>query len=161
VYYKYLADENGRTKNGNLRYLDELKSMAREYRKKPTNAEKIFWKLILQGDRCQYRFLRQKPINRYILDFYCPRLMLAIEIDGDSHKNKYYLDKEREDLLNKYNIKTIRFTNDEVVNKLNLVKNRLEKMIKERELLVFGPLLSKGAVPPLRDGGFKIGERFK
>jgi very-short-patch-repair endonuclease len=145
MYYKYLADEHGRSKNGNLKYLDELKMMARKHRMNPTKAEEIFWYEVLKYDKSKYRFLRQKPINRFILDFYCPRLMLAIEIDGDSHKSKKYMDYERDVLLRNYSIQTIRYTNDQVLNNLDSIKNDLNKIIKEREGLVFGPLLSKGA----------------
>jgi len=144
VYYKYLIDEHGRSKNGNLKYLDELKRMARQYRNNPTNTEQIFWNEVLQYDKLKYRFLRQKPINRYILDFYCSKLLLAIEIDGDSHDNKKYLDNERDLFLEKYHIKTIRYSNDQVLNKLNEIKNDLVEIIKEREKLIFMPLFVKG-----------------
>lgn len=137
VNYKYLTDEHGRSKNGNLKYLDELKKMARQYRNNPTPSEKLFWDEVLQYDKLKYRFLRQKPINRYILDFYCSKLLLAIEIDGDSHDNKKYLDNERDLFLEKYKIKTIRYTNDQVLNELNEIKNDLVKIIKEREKLIF------------------------
>jgi len=137
MYYKYLIDEHGRSKNGNLKYLDELKRMAKEHRNNPTKAERIFWSEILQYDKVKYRFLRQKPINRYILDFYCSKLLLAVEVDGDSHDIKKYLDNERDLFLEKYNIKTIRYTNDQVFHSLNEIKNDLFKIIKEREKLIF------------------------
>ena len=141
MYYKYLIDEHGRTKNGNLKYLEELRRIARHNRNNPTKAELIFWDKILKYDKSEYRFLRQKPLNRFILDFYCPRLLLAIEIDGDSHDNKKYLDRERDLFLEKYRIKTIRFSNEEVFKNLEKIKVKLKEEIKEREKLVF-PLLS-------------------
>jgi very-short-patch-repair endonuclease len=138
MHYDYLIDEHGRGKNGNLKYLNELKIMARRYRNNPTKAEQIFWDEVLQYDKIKYRFLRQKPINRYILDFYCSKLMLAIEIDGDSHKIKRYLDFQRDIFLEKYCIKTIRYTNDQVLNELSKIKDDLKNIINEREKLVFG-----------------------
>ena len=147
MYFKYLIDEHGRSKNGNLKYLDELKRMAKEHRNNPTKAERIFWSEILQYDKIKYRFLRQKPINRFILDFYCSKLLLAIEIDGDSHDNKKYLDSERDIFLAKYNIKTIRYTNEQVFNELNKIKDNLIKLIEEREKLVFCSPLVKGESP--------------
>lgn len=137
MHYKYLIDEHGRTKNGNLKYLDELKQMAKQQRNNPTKAEQIFWSEILQYDKIKYRFLRQKPINRFILDFYCSKLLLAIEIDGKSHNDKKYLDSERDIFLEKYNIKTIRYTNDQIFNELNKTKDNLVKLIKEREKVIF------------------------
>ena len=132
-----MVGERGRSKSGNLRYLDELREMAKRNRNNPTIAEDIFWKKVLQCDKTEYRFLRQKPINRFILDFYCSKLLLVIEIDGDSHRDKEFVDKERDLLLEKYQIRTIRFTNDQVLNELEKVKNDLDKIIIEREKLIF------------------------
>jgi very-short-patch-repair endonuclease len=140
MYYKYLIDENGRSKNGNLKYLEDLRKLARNNRNNPTESEKIFWSKILQYDEIKYRFLRQKPIGRFILDFYCSKLLLAIEIDGDSHDTKKYLDNERDLFLEKYRIKTIRYTNSQVLNELSKIKNDLENEIKEREKMIFIPL---------------------
>jgi len=137
MYYKYLADEHGRSQNGNLKYLEGLREIARKFRNNPTETEAIFWKEILQFDKSNYRFLRQKPLNRFILDFYCPRLLLAIEIDGDSHDKKAYQDRERDIYLGYYNIKTIRYTVDQVKNNLEIIRNDLFKTIKERVLIVF------------------------
>jgi len=147
MYYRYLSDEHGKSKNGNLKYLDELRKIARQYRNNPTKTEKIFWDKVLQYDKIKYRFLRQKPINRFILDFYCSKLLLAIEIDGDSHKNKKYLDTQRDLFLEKYQIKTIRYTNDQVLNELNKIRADLNKIIKEREKIIFILLLSNGKAP--------------
>ena len=147
MYYKYLIDENGRSKNGNLKYFEDLRKLARDNRNNPTESEKMFWNQVLQYDKIKYRFLRQKPIGRFILDFYCSKLLLAIEIDGDSHKEKKYVDSERDLFLKKYNIKTIRFTNDQVFNELDKIKNDLFSLIKEREKLIFVPLWSKGKAP--------------
>ena len=116
MYYKYLVGEEGRNKNGNLKYLDELRILARNKRNNPTKAEQIFWDKILQYDKIKYRFLRQKPIGRFILDFYCSKLLLAIEIDGDSHNNKKYLDSERDIFFRKYNIITIIPSNSNIIN---------------------------------------------
>ncbi|MDD4937694.1 MAG: DUF559 domain-containing protein [Candidatus Shapirobacteria bacterium] len=144
MYYRYLSDEHGKSKNGNLKYLDELREIARQHRNNPTQTEKIFWNEVLHYDKIKYRFLRQKPINRFILDFYCSKLLLAIEIDGNSHKNKKYLDAQRDLFLEKYHIKTVRYTNNQILNDLNNIKNNLNKIIKEREKLIFIPLWSKG-----------------
>jgi len=96
------------------------------------------------------------------LDFYCSKLLLAIEIDGDSHDNKKYLDTQRDIFLGKYQIKTVRYTNDQVFNELNKIKKDLNNIIKEREKLVFVPLLSKGKAPTLcRGRRFEINTKEK
>ncbi len=135
--YKYLIDKEGRSKNGNLNYVDELRKLARIKRNNPTKAEEIFWNKVLKYDKVKYRFLRQKPIGRFILDFYCSKLLLAIEIDGYSHDDKKYLDRERDLFLEKYSIKTVRFTNEDVFESLEVVRNKLRKEIIDRERLVF------------------------
>jgi len=100
----------------------------------------------LNSRKLQQKFLRQKPIGKYILDFYCPKLLLAIEIDGDSHDKKYWQDKNRDWYMEIRGIKTIRFTNDQVVNKIDNVFTELLKVIKEREKeIVFSPFSRENA----------------
>jgi very-short-patch-repair endonuclease len=65
---KYKAPEEARTRLGNLKYLEELRTLARNNRKNPTEAERIFWKL-LSYKKMGYKFLRQKPMGKFILDF--------------------------------------------------------------------------------------------
>lgn len=156
MYYKYLVGVDGRNKNGNLKYLDELRILAREKRNNPTKAEQIFWDQILQYDKIKYRFLRQKPISRFILDFYCSKLLLAIEIDGDSHEDKKYLDSERDIFFAKYNISTIRYTNEQVFNNLNKIKIDLIEKIKEREKIIFCSPFVKGESGPAIAGPKEI-----
>ena len=129
---KYKAPEESRTKIGNLKYLEELRTLSRNNRKNPTISEKIFWKL-LNYKKLDLKFLRQKPMGKFILDFYCSKLLLAIEIDGDSHDNKKYLDKERDLYLERRGIKTIRFKNQEILSDLDLVKSKLLIMIENRK----------------------------
>ena len=153
MVYNYLADEHGRSKNGNFLYLDDLRKIAREYRKNPTETERIFWQKVLRYDKCKYRFLRQKPINRFILDFYCPKLLLAIEIDGDSHRKKKYTDSERDNFLNKLNIITLRYSTHDVLINLTKITKDLKQKILEREKIVFSPPSVKGGCPPTADRG--------
>ena len=72
-----------------------------------------------------YKFVRQKPINRFILDFYCSELNLAIEIDGSSHDRKKGYDEARDKFLQQIGIKTIRVTNNEVLNNIEAVRLKL------------------------------------
>jgi very-short-patch-repair endonuclease len=63
----------------------ELFKRALEMRKKPTEAEKILWKHIRTFRSEGYIFRRQHPIDIFIADFYCPKLKLVIEVDGEIH----------------------------------------------------------------------------
>ena len=97
-------------------YNSELKERSREMRKNPTPAEKVMWFLLTHDPIFKkYRFLRQKPIDQYIVDFYCSELMLAIEIDGTVHNKTQEYDNIRSDNLKEFGIKVIRFNNDEVL----------------------------------------------
>lgn len=132
---KYVCPEEIRMKNGALKYLEELRMLARDNRKNPTEAEKIFWMNLRKN---KYSFLRQKPLGRFILDFYCSRLLLAIEIDGDSHDNKKYADRERDLYFERRGIKTVRLRNEEVLSEE--IKQKIEQLIKVREIEM-APLL--------------------
>jgi very-short-patch-repair endonuclease len=82
----------------------------------------------------QFRFLRQRPINNFIVDFYCANLKLVIEVDGDSHftdEGKDY-DAERTVILEgygRYGLKVMRFTNDDVLKNFELVYQQIEEFI--------------------------------
>jgi very-short-patch-repair endonuclease len=117
-----ITEENYRTQRGHIRYLDELRELARINRNNPTEAEYMMWQFLRKN---KHKFVRQKPIFRFILDFYCRELLLAIEIDGDSHNKKKNYDLERDKYLGAVNIRTIRFTNEEVLNNFDKVLERL------------------------------------
>lgn len=119
-----ITEENFITQRGHVRYLDELKQLSKNNRNNPTEAEYVMWQY-LRKNKYGYKFVRQKPMLRFILDFYCRKLLLAIEIDGGSHNKKKNYDLERDKLLSSLNIKTVRFTNDEVLNDFNKVLNKI------------------------------------
>jgi len=121
-----------KTKGGILRYWDSLKLVSQKNRKLPTDAEKQFWQLFLKNDKTGYRFLRQKPINRFILVFYCPKLMLAIELDGGYHKKRIGNDILRDNFLKACGIITIRFKNLEIYQHPDQIDRSLNLIIKQR-----------------------------
>ncbi|MFZ2152890.1 MAG: endonuclease domain-containing protein [Microgenomates group bacterium] len=114
-----------------MKYLEELRCLSRNNRKNPTQAEKIFWKL-LSYQKTNYKFTRQKPIGKFILDFYCSKLLLCIEVDGDSHDNKKYSDHFRDLYLVQRGIKTIRYKNEQVLFDLENTKSNLFKQLDIR-----------------------------
>jgi very-short-patch-repair endonuclease len=67
-----------------------------------------------------------------VVDFYCSKLRLAIEIDGSSHIKKSVYDEERDKFLIQIGIKTIRFTNNDVIKDINTVKNKIFSLVKGR-----------------------------
>ena len=102
-------------------YNPELVEQAREMRKNPTEAEKKLWYGFLRSFR--HRVLRQRPIDNYIVDFYCAKLKLVIEVDGDSHfrEDAYRFDEKRTKILEGYGLRVLRFTNIEVLKNFEAV----------------------------------------
>jgi len=121
------------TRKGNLKYLEQLRLAAKINRRKMTKAESKIWYEFLKCRPLNYKFTRQKPLDRFILDFYCSELLLVIEIDGGYHIKKQEQDLERDKFLNYLNIKTIRFKNEEVLIQLEKVKDEIIKNIQERK----------------------------
>jgi very-short-patch-repair endonuclease len=99
-----------------LPYNHNLIELARQMRKNPTPAERKLWEEYLHN--LSVRILRQKPIDRFIVDFYCASVKLAIELDGQQHYTEEGMayDTERSAVLAGYGIKVIRFSNQEVMN---------------------------------------------
>ncbi|MBP6891746.1 endonuclease domain-containing protein [Candidatus Shapirobacteria bacterium] len=118
------------SERGTVRYLNELKDAARKNRNNPTVAEKKLWNEILKERKTGYLFLRQKPLYRFIADFYCSQLSLVIEVDGSSHDKKKPNDQMRDKYLECIGIKTLRFTNEEVLYEIDKVKEEIIKVIK-------------------------------
>ena len=115
-----------------LLYKQYLKTYAQSNRKIPTKAEWLVWNCILKGDKMWYRFLRQKPIAWYILDFYCAKLRLCIEVDGESHESRWEHDIERDTVLNSLWIQTKRYSDYDVEHNLEAVVRDIESLICER-----------------------------
>jgi very-short-patch-repair endonuclease len=98
-----------------LPYNPDLVERARQLRKNQTPAEKKLW----YGYLCSFpqRVLRQRPIDNYIVDFYCPSTKLVIEVDGGGHFSddaKEY-DEHRTHVLEGYGLRVLRFTNDDIL----------------------------------------------
>ena len=112
-------------------YNKNLVEKARENRKNPTPAEKKMWYEILSRHTFErLKFTRQKPLDRYIVDFYCSELMLAIEIDGDSHAEQTDYDRIRTERLGRYGIRVIRYTNIDVMRNLEGVYEDLHQKVE-------------------------------
>jgi leucyl-tRNA synthetase len=122
-----------RTKIGNIKYLDKLRKKAKEFRNQPTLAEKTLWYEILTNKKTGYKFTRQKPIGQFVVDFYCSKLLLVIELDGGYHEVRIYHDKERDLYLKRWGIKTLRIINEEL-NDIGLLKQKITTEINKRKV---------------------------
>lgn len=117
------------TTNYHLPYNSKLVERAKELRKNPTPAEKKLWQYYLRTFK--FRVLRQRPIDNFIVDFYCAALKLVIEVDGDSHftaEGQAY-DLERTRILQSYGLRVVRFTNAQVMNYFADVCGEIEALI--------------------------------
>jgi len=102
-------------------YEPYLKNNSRKLRKNMTEAEIVLWSRIRRNQVNGARFYRQKPIGKYIVDFYCPAKKLVIEIDGGQHYESGEIipeDRERTVFLESQGLKVIRFTNTDIMRNL-------------------------------------------
>jgi very-short-patch-repair endonuclease len=92
--------------------------LRKELKNHSTRAEIKLWLLLKKRKINGYKFRRQFSVGTYIVDFYCPKLKLAIEIDGDYHKEEFTrdYDKDRQDYVESFGISFLRLTNEEVLN---------------------------------------------
>ena len=113
-----------------LPYKRKLTQLAQQNRNNPTPAEKKLWYEVLCRKRFEgYKFTRQKPLGGYIVDFYCSKLQLVIEIDGDSHVGNAEYDEARTNILKQYGLKVLRYANRDVMNNIEGVYQDLMKIV--------------------------------
>jgi very-short-patch-repair endonuclease len=116
------------------------KGLCREMRRNPTEAEEIFWQAVRRKQLMGVKFYRQYPILHeitgretfFIADFYCHRARLVVEIDGRIHEFGVPRDTERTELLNLLGLHVLRFRNDEVLEDLERVLEKVQRVVAER-----------------------------
>jgi very-short-patch-repair endonuclease len=113
-----------------LSYDPALRKLARELRKNSTLSEVLLWRQLKAGQRLGFDFDRQKPVDRYIIDFFSHELMLAIEIDGDSHTLKGPADDRRQERLESLGIRFLRFDDKQVKTNLDGVVLAIDAWIR-------------------------------
>ncbi|MCP4398219.1 MAG: endonuclease domain-containing protein [bacterium] len=112
-------------------YNPNLKERARELRKSSTLAEVLLWNRLKSKQMKDYQFLRQKPLNQFIVDFFCYDLMLAIEVDGYSHDYKMEEDRFRQQRLESLGIRFLHFTDYDVKINIEGVLQGIEIWIEQ------------------------------
>ena len=113
-----------------LPYNEKLKQPSRQLRVNMTDAERCLWTKIRMKQLKGYQFYRQKPIGDYIVDFFCPRAKLVIEVDGSRHYSDETTeyDRIRGEYLTSLGLRVLRFTNNEVMKN---IKGVIESIIEE------------------------------
>ena len=124
-------------------YNPKLKNRAKELRKNATFSERCLWKHLKARQMMGYQFMRQKPIGNYIVDLYCSKLHLVIEIDGVSHNDKQRYDKKRDNELRALGLEVLHFDGYYVINNpsgtLEIIIAKIRKL--ENRTTPYPPLL--------------------
>jgi len=109
----------------------EILQNARNLRATQTDAENYLWFLLRNRSFCGFKFRRQHPVGRYILDFYCNRAQIAIELDGSGHaaQNQADYDRERSRELASAGITVLRFWNNDVFDKIEDVLEAIHRAL--------------------------------
>ncbi|MCA9920176.1 MAG: endonuclease domain-containing protein [Anaerolineales bacterium] len=92
---------------------------AREMRREPTEPERRLWQKLRRKQLDGYKFRRQHPIGRFIVDFYCHEAKLVVEVDGDSHAFQEAYDAARTAWLEAQGLRVLRFDNQTVMKNLD------------------------------------------
>lgn len=114
-------------------YNPKLKQLSRNLRNNSTLAEVLLWNKLKRRQMCGYQFMRQKPIGDYIVDFYCSKLKLIIEVDGETHRHKLTKDVERQGWLEDLRLQVLRFDDAEVKSDINNVLYSIKSWIRIKE----------------------------
>ena len=116
-------------------YDPKLKELSRRLRKQSTLSEVLLWNQLKQKQMRGLQFLRQRPIDRYIVDFFCYELMLAIEIDGASHNLDAQVKQDpiRQKRLEALGVRFLRFMDRDVKQNMNGVLQTIAAWIDEFE----------------------------
>ena len=117
-----------------LPYNKNLKQFAQQLRENMTDAEKHLWWKIRMKQVQGLIFYRQKPIGEYIVDFYCPKAKLAIEIDGSHHLvgETIEYNRIRDEYIQSLGLGVLRFTNTDVLKNMRGVLERITDEVDKK-----------------------------
>ena len=117
-----------------LRYKAYLKNKARHLRTNMTDSERVLWSRLRGKQLLSVQFYRQKPIGKYIVDFYAPRVKLVVEVDGSQHmeEKQAETDKHRDKYLASVGLKVLRFNSREILKQTDAVVQVIHRTMTER-----------------------------
>jgi very-short-patch-repair endonuclease len=114
------------------RIWENLRTLAREKRRDSTSAEDRLWEALRATRLGGLKFRRQHAIAGFIVDFYCVKASLVIEVDGPIHERQREEDAQRQSVLEALGLTVFRFTNDEVLDDLGNVLSTIEKHVESQ-----------------------------
>ena len=109
-----------------------ITKLARKLRLSMTKTELLLWEKLKGKQLNGFRFRKQHPVYRYVLDFYCAEARLAIEIDGEVHSGKEDYDEFRDGVLKSLSIETLRIQSSEIEDNIEAVLNRIKDKLISR-----------------------------
>jgi len=104
-------------------------------RKESTEAEKVLWEQLRRKQLYGLKFRRQHALKYFIADFYCHEAKLVIEVDGGIHNQQQQKERDiaRQNIISSWGIKVIRFTNDEVMNEMENVLEKIRDAVSNKK----------------------------
>jgi very-short-patch-repair endonuclease len=101
--------------------------MRQQLRRNMPKAEELLWNKLRRRQVLGYKFRRQFSVGPYSIDFYCPEIKLAIEVDGDSHfsPEATEYDQERQTYIESFGIRFLRFTNNQIYKTITDVMDHI------------------------------------
>lgn len=115
--------------NNDIKTPSYIIELAKHLRNNMTESEKLLWSILRMKKFDGFKFRCQHPVYRYILDFYCHEKRLAIEIDGKVHDSQKEYDRYRDEFLKSLDIITLRIKDEDVLNNIDFVKNRIKEFL--------------------------------
>jgi very-short-patch-repair endonuclease len=126
---------------------------ARRLRRNTTDVERRLWHRLRNAQIDGASFRRQHPAGRYVLDFYCPALQLAVELDGGQHARAPNVDRQRDEWLRRRGVTVLRFWNSDLTSNLSGMLEVIVGKIAELKSQGLTPTRRWGADLPLSGGG--------
>ena len=126
------------------------KAKRRRLRTDSPTAETKIWSSLRRKNVFGYKFRRQYSVGPYVIDFYCPALKLAVEIDGDSHfiGDAVEDDKRRQAFIESFGIRFLRFTNRDIYDNLEGVLEAITSVVLAKS----DPTINEAKSPPYEGG---------
>jgi very-short-patch-repair endonuclease len=110
------------------RVTKEKLQRAKELRREMTPAEKLLWQEV-RAKKLGVHFRRQQVIQGFIVDFYCHKVGLVVEVDGDIHDLQQAEDARREKVLRELGLRIVRIGNDEILQNLSVVVGKIRVLV--------------------------------
>ena len=116
--------------------MNESRMRARHLRKNPTEAERLLWRRLRVWQVDGFKFRRQQPLGRYIVDFVCLEKRMIIEVDGGQHAEDANYDTDRDAWLRNQGFVILRFWNNDVLKNMNGVLEVIAKNLQNTPFLI-------------------------